>query len=404
MTFAHAVGLAFLVAVAGCTVFVGTSDVRRRGPDADASAPDTVPTGPATPGPEIPANSVTLAEFGGVPGASPQAIKDAFAQAFAKLQSLGGGTLTVGAGVYDLGEYSRDVYAVKVDNLRDVFISAYGAKLTMRTTAKVMPVFLRFFNPENVTVAGMSFYDSGTNLSVSWQGAICLDVESDAAHSRFKTVDVLAENVVSLVRSLGNYTFTGFDLKGTVRNAYYGVTTNYSGNFSKVDFVAENVGQAVFALGAQGWDINVNAVAGGPGSNGFVNLVTSEAAPVRDINVNVTMGGKAGIYGGIVHFYHQGPAGTPQHMRNIKANVAYEGVSGAPAMFVFDHASGAGIASSTIRTWEQVELTGSVVGERPALIISNPSVSTGTTNAISVASNLAAFQNIGALPKYFTVK
>ncbi|HZW14239.1 MAG TPA: hypothetical protein VFF81_13745, partial [Noviherbaspirillum sp.] len=42
----------------------------------------------------IPANAVNLSEFGGVPGAAPSTIISAFNQAFSRLKSLGGGTLT----------------------------------------------------------------------------------------------------------------------------------------------------------------------------------------------------------------------------------------------------------------------------------------------------------------------
>jgi hypothetical protein len=357
----------------------------------------------------VPANQVNLADYGGVPGASAANIKNAFNQAFAKLKSLGGGTLNVGAGTYNLGNQPSEVDVIAVSDLKNVVISGYGAQLTMNTTARGMPVFLSFYNPNNVTVAGMRFYDAGTNLNVEWQGAVCISVDTSVACSGFTTVDCVAENVGTFFRSMpsANYTGTGFDIQGTVKTAYYGVNCNYNGRFSKCNLTCHNVRRAFIAYGTRDWDITVTGSADGTalGSNAYVCLTLENQWQVENCTVNLTMSGNARQYLGLVHFYHQGPKSTPYYMRNVTANVTMNNVAGSTSMFLFDHEPPpyGVIASSTTSTWEQITLTGTVVGSYAGRIVSNPTVSTGSTNSISVASNLAAMENMSALPKYFKV-
>jgi hypothetical protein len=361
-----------------------------------------------TPAP-IPANQVNLADFGGVPGASSGAIINAFNQAFAKLKSLGGGTLNIGAGKYNLGSYSSAANAIAVSGLKNVLISAYGAQLTMTTTAVVMPVFLHFDNPSNVTVAGLSFYDYGTNLNVNWQGAICLSVNTSITCTGFKTVDCLADHVVTFVRSYGNFTLTGMDINGAVRNAYYALNPNNNGSFSKCNIACDRVRRALVSHGAQNWNFKFTCtnVVGGPGSNGFIDLVPS-SYPVKDCTVDLTMTGDSSPYGSMINFYHQGSESSPQYMRNVKAKVTINNATGKAPIFRFMMEPPTGILTSTSRTWEQMTLTGTVTGPYTGLIILNTTTSTGTTNLVNVASNLATLQNatskpMSSLPNYFKV-
>lgn len=358
-----------------------------------------------TPAP-IPSHVVKLADYGGVPGASASTIKSAFSQAFNQLKGLGGGTLMIAAGVYDIGSYPSEVIAMGVDGLQNVLISAYGAQLTMTTTAATgMPVFLSFSNPQNVTIAGMRFYDHGTNLSVNWKGAVCLSVTSNIARSGFKTVDCVAENVGTFFRSVGNYLFTNFDIHGSVTTAYYAVNVNNNGRFSKFNVRCDRVRRALVAWGAQNQThkYTCNHVAGGLGSNGFVDLVPRGGNPVSDVTVEVSMTGNSSPYGSIINCYQQAPD-NPLYMRNVKAKVIVNNVAGSAPLFEFMHEDPVGtIRSTTPRTWENMELTGSVTGAYAGPIIRNRTTSTGSTNLIRVASNLAALQNMSALPSYFKV-
>ncbi len=374
--------------------------------EAEASSQSTMLAGSTVVTPSsVPANQVRLADYGGVPGASSSAIISAFNQAFNQLKNLGGGTLLVGAGKYNLGNFSSAANAISVSDLQNVLISAYGAQLTMNTTAVTMPVFIHFQNPNNVTIAGMSFYDSGTDLSVNWRGAVCLSVNTTYARSGFKTVDCLAENVVTFVRSYGEYTLTGMDIHGTVRNAYYGVNPNRNGRFSKCDVTCDRVRRGFLGYGARDWDITLSctSVSGALGSNGFVDLIPDASSPSQDCTIKLTVTGNSNPYGCLIHFYHQGTTSAAQHMRNVKAHVTLNNATGSAPVFLFDHEPPTGVVSSTIRTWEQMVLTGSIVGSYAGPMIRNPSISTGSTNSVSVASNIAALQNMSALPKYFTV-
>jgi hypothetical protein len=117
------------------------------------------------------------------------------------------------------------------------------------------------------------------------------------------------------------------------------------------------------------------------------------------------MTGNVSKYLGLVHFYHQGATGSFQYCRNVKAHVVFNNVSGTGNMFIFDHEYPAGtIPSTTIRSFEQITLTGSITGGSfGGRIISNPSVSTANSNLVNVSSTLAAYQNMSALPGYFKV-
>jgi hypothetical protein len=355
----------------------------------------------------IPSHQVNLADFGGAPTAAPATIVSAFVQAFARLKSLGGGTLIVPPGTYHIGSYAGTTNAIAVNDLQNVLISAYDAKLTMTTTSST-PAFLHFENPNNVTVAGMSFFDHGTNLNINWQGGVCISVNTTYARQGFKTVDCLAESVVIFFRTYGNYTLTGCDINGTVRNSYYGVNPNYNGSFSKCNVTCDRVRRGFLAYGTRNWDVTLkcNSVAGALGSNGFVDFIPDATWPVENCTLHLIVTGDASPYRSYVNFYHQGDAGARQHMRNVKVHVELNNVTGAPGagVFWFIHEPPAvGVASSTIRTWEQMVLSGSVAGAFAGAIISNPTLSTGTTNLVHVESALAAHQNMSALPGYFKV-
>lgn len=351
----------------------------------------------------IPGNQVNLSDFGGVPGAGAATIISAFNQAFNRLKSLGGGTLNVAPGTYNFGSYSSAANAVAVSDLKNVLISAYGAQLVMTTTATVMPVFLHFQNPTNVTIAGLSFYDYGTDVSVNWKGAVCISVNTSYACSGFKTVDCTADHVVTYFRSYGNYTLTGCDIGATVKNSYYAVNPNFNGRYSSCNVVCDRVRRGFIGYGARDWNITMtcNSASGVLGSNGFIDLIPDPSHSSDNCNINLTVTGNTSPYGALIHFYHQHDATVAQYMRNVKANVTLNNASGSATVFLFDHELTSGVVSSTIRTWEQMTLTGGVVGSYAGTIIRNPSRSIGTTNSVQVSTAWTSRQDISTLPSYF---
>jgi hypothetical protein len=354
---------------------------------------------------------VNLSDFGGVPGASGSMIINAFNQAFSKLKSVGGGTLKVGAGVYDLGSYSGGV-AITVSDLQNVLISAYGAQLKMTTTVVTTPIFFQLNNPNNVTVAGLGFTDAGADMNVSWRGAHCFVINTTRACADFKTVDCVADNVGTFLSSQPSsayyYTFQRFDIQATVKNAYYGVNPNFNGSFSKVNITTHNVRRAFIGFGLRNWEVTVNASADGiaPGSNAFISLAADQRGYVDTVKVNLTATGNLNNYNGLVTFFQQSDPNVRQYIRNVKANVTLNNVSRvADTVFFFPYwnPSTGLIESSTINTWENIQLSGNVIGSYAGTLIKNPSVSNGASNSINVASTLAARQNMAALPSYFRV-
>jgi hypothetical protein len=363
----------------------------------------------ATPRP-IPANQVKLSDYGGSPGASSSAIISAFNQAFNHLKSLRGGTLYIAPGVYNLGNFSGGT-AMTVNDLQNVLISAYGAQLTLTTTAVTTPNIFVFNNPNNVTIAGLSFKDFGADLNVNWRGAICLIVQSTMACSGFKTVDCIADRVCTFLQSQqsgsSQYTFTGFDIHATISNAYYGINPNRNGRYSKCNINCTNVRRAIVAHGARDWNFTVNANrTSGNGSNAFIALVPFPDAPVQDVTVNLTATGNLSAYASMVSFYHQGSASSFAYARNTKVRLAINNASAAAATVVTFTAEPPGtgaIQSSTICAWENIEITGGVVGSYSGPLVRNPSISSARTNSILVSSKLASYQNMSALPSYFKV-
>jgi len=110
-------------------------------------------------GARVPPTTVSLADFGGAPGAGAVRIVKAFKQALAALARTNGGTLLVPVGVYGFGCHAQASTIILCRNLRDIAISAYGALFKATTTANVMPTLFYFFNFRNVTIAGASFTD-----------------------------------------------------------------------------------------------------------------------------------------------------------------------------------------------------------------------------------------------------
>jgi hypothetical protein len=350
-------------------------------------------------------NRVTLSDFGGLPGANSETIISAFNQAFNHLKSRNGGELTIPPGIYDLGNFTDSLHAISVQDLENVVISGYGATFEMTTVAMTVPVFISFLNPSNVTVKGLTFYGHGTNLLVSRQGAVCIAVYTTRNCSGFKTVDCVANNVLTFFRTDGDnyrYTLTGCDIHASIANAYYGVNANWNGSFSKCAIFCSQVKRGFIGYGAKNWDIEIRCTNTdrGPGSNGFICLIPFTDDPSENCNVNLIVTGSTNPYRALVHFYHQGAGG--QYIRNVTAKVTLDNATGRGTVFLFDYETAAGVQRTTTRTYENVILTGTIVGTYQGRIIENPSVSSGSTNDIKISSELIRNQNTNLLPKYIT--
>src|SRR3569623_580223 len=184
----------------------------------------TTSTGSATPLQPIPSYSVALDSYGGVPGASPATIINAFNSAYSALKANGGGTLLIPPGTYNLGNASAGAVMIRASSLNNVLISGYGATLTMTTTDVSMPVFLYFSNSSNINIAGLHIPDSGTILGINWKGAICIEFNTTVPTDGAKVVDCSCDSVVTFVKSSGNggtqnFTLTGLDISGAVNNS-----------------------------------------------------------------------------------------------------------------------------------------------------------------------------------------
>ncbi len=356
-------------------------------------------------GATVPPAIVSLADYGGKPGAGRSVLVNAFARAFAALANTRGGTLFVPAGRYDFGEVDDASDIILCRNVRDIAISAYGAIFTATTTARVVPHLFYFFNFNNVTVAGASFIDAGFDPWVNWKGMYCVGIQADAMSSGLHLVDCYAERVVGLLASnnnaAGRMLMSDLSVEGEVRDAYYGVGANFVRNMVKVKLVCRNVRRAFIAYALKDAEILVKAhnISHWPGSNGLIALVSggASAGNVERVRVAVDVSGD-GIHGSYVHFYHQGMEAAGG-MRDIDATVNLINVNAAQNMFVFDHESGR-VQAKTARVWDRISLHGSVIGRFDGRVVSNASVTTAPGTVYLDANLLTLGKRVQLTPAF----
>lgn len=355
-----------------------------------------------------------LADFGGVPGARPATLVDAFEQAFDEIKASGRSCeLVVPPGVYEFGKHAAPGNTVFVEGLHDVFIYAYGARFRLNTTENIIPCLFYFSNPNNVTLAGASFNDIGYVPDVNWRGMYCARAEATRACSGFRMIDCDVNGAVGMFASQSHgdnkFLMRDISLHGRVRNAYYGAGLTYVGDNARLDLVCENVRRGCIAYGLKnaGIMIRMNHDATALGSNGFISLTCEgeSAGNVENVRVDLRASG-VGNHSGLVHFYHQQTEALGL-MRNIDATVTldnYRPGSETTSLFVFDHeVPGMKVLSATKRGWDQISLHGSVAKGFSGRIVHNPSVSR-YPGRIYVDGNLAGAARMSRLPRYFHVR
>jgi len=356
----------------------------------------------------VPPTTVSLADYGGAPGAGAARLVEAFQRAFAALARADGGTLLVPAGVYDFGRQRHAATIILCRGLHDIAISAYGAMFMATTTANVMPTLFYFFNFRNITIAGASFTDPGFSPWIDWRGMHCVGLQADRASSGFALVDCFAERVVSVLASHNHvgsrHYLSNIRVQAEVHHAYYGVGASFLRENIGVELDCHNVRRAFIASSIRNADIVIRAdsTAAWPGSNGLVALIAPGASmgDVENVRVHVDLAG-AGRYAGVVHFYHQGPEARGR-MRHIDATVNLYNVDSAASLFLFDHEVDR-IEPTTARTWDQIALRGAIVGRFAGRIVSNPSraMSPGT---VYLDYNLAQRQDPTRLGAGFRIR
>jgi len=329
----------------------------------------------------VPPATVSLADYGGVPGARSAVLIGAFRNALADLAGQGGGTLFVPRGVYDFGQCADAATLVLCRDARDIAISAYGALFTVTTAANVVPNLFYFFNFQNITIAGASFTDAGFDPRPDWRGMVCVGLQADRPSRGFTMVDCYAERVVSLLSSHNNAATQRFlsniRVHGEVRQAYYGVGASFIRENVDVDLVCHNVRRGIIASALRNADIRmtVSSTAHWPGSNGLIALICGGASVGNVKNVRVTLAASGqGIYDSYVHFYHQGdePGGA---MHNIDATVHLDNPGTTTILFLFDHEARF-VKARTTRIWDAIALHGTISGDFDGRVVANPSAST----------------------------
>lgn len=368
-------------------------------------------------------NFLNFSDFGGVPSATSPVLLAAFDAAFAKLKKLGGGVLLVSPGDYDLGNYSASSHVISIYDLSNVLISAYGARFQATSKAAITPFLFVFHNPNNVVMAGANFIDLGFNesawLSHGRWGMFCVCVDSKTICGNFKLVDCYATNVTALYSN--DSRSNKFKVKNVVienckvTNAYYGVAVLYPGeNLSVRNLICQDVLRGFISYGSKNvdMDIKLHCSANFAGSNGFIELACegSNEGDVENVRIKLDVSGVES-HTGLVHFYHQ-QKDSPGSIKNVNANVnvnqlTTEGKNaklGKLNIFVFDHElPSTAILASTKRVWDQITLSGKVVGSISGDIISAPTVSQ-TPGVLIIDDNLSARVNLSVLATKFKIK
>src|SRR3569832_2440177 len=141
--------------------------------------------------------SVSLADYGGVPGASSSTLINAFNSAYAALKANGGGTLTIPPGTYNLGSYGSNTYATNAIGMNNVLISGYGATLTITTTTAAVPAILHFQNCNNITKTNQTKTNPNNKKTNNKKNTKNKQTENTNTNNSFKVVDCTATSVVS---------------------------------------------------------------------------------------------------------------------------------------------------------------------------------------------------------------
>ena len=369
------------------------------------------------------AKTLNFADFGGVPGATSDVLLSALDAVFAKLKNLGGGVLLIPPGIYDLGNYSASNTVIKISNLSDVLISAYGARFQVTSKAAITPFLFCFYNPNNVVLAGASFIDLGFNesawLSHDRWGMYCVLVDSKTTCGHFKLVDCSAKDVTGLY--VDDSRSNKFKVKNVVienckvTNAYYGVDALYHGDNLFVRYlVCQDVRRGFISYGSKNVDVEIKLICSANflGSNGFISLACEGESKgnVENVRIQLDVSGVES-HTALVHFYHQ-QKDSAGSIKNVSATVNVNQMTtkgkspklGKLNMFVFDHElPSTTILKNTSRIWDQITLSGKVTGSISGEIISAPSKSK-TFGTLTIDGNLYTRTEVPALATIFKVK
>lgn len=382
------------------------------------AAPYSTPPVSVTPRP-IPALTVNLADYGGVPTASVTTIRNAFTLAFNDLKANNGGTLEVNSGTYNFGTVAQNAVMVAVTSLRNVHVKGDNVMLQISTGTGTgsnnTPVFFQLSAPDNVTFSGFSFEDFGSDILFRsaggrW-GAIAFNTFSTTAVADFKTFDCNAVALVSFIHSDNRsnpYTQTKFDITANIRDCYYGVQMLQSGTDSVCYVNMTNGRRSGVWQCPRNWDINVTLNrTEGIGSNGVVHLDSGNSGNLLadGVTAHVTATGALNGYNALVRIEHQGTIGAASvhqnHNINVNINNASSAASTGVVTFSAEEESGAsGILSSTAGSWRNVTVRGTVTGTYTGTFIRSLAASTSGNNSIAVGSNLWGYQT--GLPAYYT--
>lgn len=205
------------------------------------------------------------------------------------------GVLLFPPGDYYLGTCVADDHLLSFQGQSNLLVVGYGARLTCQTTATAsgaanVPSVLRFISPVDVVIAGLSFTDTGSDITLEWRGASAITLHEDTGTSGNVTIrDCSATSMDYLLLVTGTGLLVAYNSAYRLRriavvdcqakNCYYGLNFQNQGDEVRVrNFRAWNVRIAYFPYGVQNHDVDVivRSDAGASGANGAIEISRSQ--------------------------------------------------------------------------------------------------------------------------------
>jgi hypothetical protein len=295
--------------------------------------------------------------------------KTAFANALATLTAAGGGTLLIPYGIYHFGNRSLDEILMDLDTPANIRVLSQHALLRMNTTDNSRPRFFRCKNPDGLIFDGIRFDDTGSDITVDWRGAVCLEFWGSGSagfHGGIEIRNCLADDVVTFLDCNGTTDHRIRDIwlsNCRVRDSYYGINCRENGDGIRGSLRCENVRRAYFPYGVTDHNLEISIYHNGVGVGAnSACLIKRYARDTKNIKLSTRFFGSAAQYNTAVTLEHEPAVTGTGVIEDIDLDIKISGdIASANAMTPlrfrsFD--SGGSLETTTTNRWDNISLRG----------------------------------------------
>lgn len=235
-------------------------------------------------------------------------------------KALGGGVIAFPPrSTVNLGSWAGGSILFNVADLHDVTFLGDETLLVVNTTSDDFITIFALTNPERVHFRGLRFRDDGSNITIDWRGATCIQLigsgGSPAVHAGFTIEDCQADEVAAFL-ILGNTSDTDARIRDVyvrnciVRDSYYGVVCQENGDGLRGNWRCENVRRAYFPYGVEDHSVDVSVWHDGSSAGASsACLVKRYIRDTKNISLKARFFGSAANYGAAVTLEHQPTSG-----------------------------------------------------------------------------------------------